>query len=84
MKRQVKFHFEFLAKKKYLRKELTRFFLKANNFVFVQNQESLSRLVNRCLLTGSTRVIQKTKLSRQTFKKYINNGTMAGFKKSSW
>jgi len=84
MKRQVKFYTEFLSKKKFIRKELTRLFFKANNLVFVQQQESLSRVVNRCLLTGSTRIIRQSQLSRQTFKKYINQGQLPAFKKSSW
>jgi len=84
MKRQVKFYFEFVAKKKYLRKELTRLFLKSHNFVFVQRKESLARLVNRCLISGSTRIIRKTQLSRQTFRTFLNEKKISGISRNSW
>jgi len=84
MKRQVKFYFEFLAKKKYSRKELTRLFLKSNNLVFVHRKENLARLVNRCLITGSPRVIRQAQLSRQSFRQFINSKKLPGIARYSW
>jgi ribosomal protein S14 len=84
LKRQVKFYKEFLNLQRFSRKELTRYFFKANNLVFVQQKESLSRLGNRCLITGSTHTLKKFRLSRQTFRSFANSGYLPGVRKASW
>jgi len=84
MKRQVKFYFDFLYKQKFERKELTRFFLKANNFIFVNEKESLARLINRCYYTGSPHSLKKVNFSRQTFREFINSKKIPAIQKASW
>lgn len=83
-KRKVKFYRDFRTTDKYRRIELTRLFLRANNLVFIQRRASLSRIVNRCQLTGSTRTLSYFGLSRQMFRDYFNRGFLPGVRKSSW
>jgi len=83
-KRKVKFYTDLNVLDRYRRIELSRLFFKSNNFVFVNRRASLSRFVNRCLFTGSPRILRQFGLSRQTFRDYFNRGLLPGVRKSSW
>jgi ribosomal protein S14 len=83
-KRKVKFFRDFRVTDRYRRMELTRLFFRANNLVYSHRKASLSRVVNRCLLTGSPRTLRYFGLSRQMFRDYFNRGLLPGVRKSSW
>jgi len=85
MKRKGKFLKDFCIRQRYLKKELSRLFFKANNLVYASRRASLSNLVNRCFLTGSSRsYIRQFGMSRQTFRFFANKGYLPGVRKSSW
>jgi len=85
MKRSLKFNKNRIVLLAYKRMELSKYFMQANNLVYAQRRGSLTKLVNRCLLTGSSRsYLSDFGMSRQTFRHYANKGYLPGVRKSSW
>ena len=61
-----------------------RWFLltKLNN---IPRNSSITRIRNRCVLTGRSRaIIRKFKISRLMFKELAGNGKLSGVQKSIW
>jgi len=71
----------YLEKDSYLPKEISLI----NNKKFTEKNSSISKIKNKCLISGRNRaVLKKFKLSRMFLKNLGVSGFINGLKKSSW